>query len=48
MNKHETTTTTETTTQTQETAFEVQQDQTDDMQVAEFASVPLTDINFGF
>jgi hypothetical protein len=48
MNKQETTTTTETTTPAQQTTFEVQQGHSDDMQVVEFDSVPLTDINFGF
>ena len=48
MKTQETTPITETATPAQETSFEVQQDQTDDMQVAEFDSVPLTDINFGF
>lgn len=48
MNKQETTQTAEITTQAQESTFEVQQGQSDDLQVVEFDSVPLTDINFGF
>lgn len=48
MKTQETAQITETVTPAQETSFEVQQDQAADMEVAEFDSVPLTDINFGF
>lgn len=46
MNEQETTQTAETTTQ--DARFEVRDGQADELQVVEFDTVPLTDINFGF
>lgn len=46
MNKQENTQAAETTTQ--DVRFEVREGQADELQVVEFDTVPLTDINFGF
>ncbi|PCC71277.1 hypothetical protein SAMN02745121_00817 [Nannocystis exedens] len=47
MNKQENTQSAET-THSQDSRFEVREGQAEDLQVVEFDSVPLTDINFGF